>query len=133
MGSRPNWPSNTSYGALKLTLRASSYDWQFAPIVGNTLADAGSASCTTPLPPPPPPPVQTTLTVVASADSYVMPGSANTNYGTATTLLVDGSPAARTYFKFAVTGIGAKTVVSAKLRLYAVDPSDTGGRLHRAT
>jgi hypothetical protein len=30
-----------------------------------------------------------------------------------------------------VTGIGTRTVVSAELRLYAVDPSDAGGRLHR--
>ena len=38
-----------------------------------------------------------------------------------------------TYFKFPVTGIGTKRVVSAKLQLYAVDPSDAGGRLHRVT
>jgi hypothetical protein len=125
--------SNSSYGALKLTLKASGYDWQFAPISGNTLADAGSASCTTPAPPPPPPPAQTTLTILPSADAYVMPTSANTNFGRTSTLLVDGSPVARTYFKFVVAGIGAKSVVSAKLRLYAVDPSDTGGRLHRVS
>src|SRR6185436_1437784 len=55
------------------------------------------------------------------------------SFGYNTTLLVDGSPAARTYLKFPATGIGTKTIVSAKLRLYAVDPSDTGGRLHRVT
>ena len=126
--------SRTSYGALKLTLKAAGYDWQFVPIPGNTLADAGSATCSAPTPPPPPPPpTQSTLTVLASADAYVMPTSANTNYGKKSTLLVDGSPVARTYFKFAVTGIGAKSVVSAKLRLYAVDPSDAGGRLHRVS
>ena len=54
-------------------------------------------------------------------------------FGSTTTLLVDGSPAARTYLKFPVTGIGTKTIVSAKLQLYAVDPSDTGGRLHRVS
>ncbi|MEQ1693741.1 MAG: DNRLRE domain-containing protein [Gemmatimonas sp.] len=126
--------SNTSYGALQLTLRPTSYDWAFAPIPGNTLSDAGSAACYAGVtPPPPPPPTQTTLTISASADAYTLQGSSNSNFGTRTTLLVDGSPAARTYFKFAVTGIGTKSVVSAKLRLYAVDPSDTGGRLHRVS
>ncbi|MBL0171093.1 MAG: DNRLRE domain-containing protein [Gemmatimonadaceae bacterium] len=120
--------SNSSFGALKLTLKAAGYDWQFVSIPGNTLADAGSGTCSAPLPPPP---AQTTLTIPVSADAYTFKNSPNTNYGTQTTLLVDGSPVARTYFKFAVTGIGAKSVVSAKLRLYAVDPSDTGGRLHR--
>jgi hypothetical protein len=39
--------SNTSFGLLKLTLHATSYDWQFVPIAGNTLNDAGTASCVT--------------------------------------------------------------------------------------
>lgn len=124
--------NSNSLGVLRLTLHASSYDWQFVPIPGHTLIDAGSASCVTP-PPPPPPPVQTTLTIGPSADAYTLRNSPNSNYGAATTLLVDGSPEARTYFKFTVSGIGSKTVVSAKLRLYAVDPSNTGGRLHRVT
>ncbi len=122
--------SSSSFGVLKLALRPTSYDWQFASIPGNTLADAGTASCSATLPPPPP---QTTLTIPVSADAYTLQGSSNTNFGKRTTLLVDGSPAARTYFKFAVSGIGSKSVVSAKLRVYAVDPSDAGGRLHRVT
>ncbi len=32
----------TSYGALKLTLRSSSYSWQFIPISGQTFTDFGS-------------------------------------------------------------------------------------------
>jgi acid phosphatase type 7 len=32
-----------------------------------------------------------------------------------------------------VSGLSGKTVVSAVLRLYAVDPSETGGRLHRVS
>lgn len=121
--------SNNSLGILKLTLHAESYDWQFVPIPGHTLADAGSAACNLGAPPPPPP--QTTLTVLANADAYVFQDKPKTNYGSATTLLVDGSPAARAYLKFPVAGIGTKTVVSAVLRVYAVDPSDEGGRLHR--
>jgi Predicted solute binding protein len=33
--------------------------------------------------------------------------------------------------KFAVSGIGNKSVISAKLRLYCVDPSPFGGEFHR--
>jgi fibronectin type 3 domain-containing protein len=34
---------NTSFGVLKLTLHANSYDWQFVPTPGSTLADSGSS------------------------------------------------------------------------------------------
>ena len=130
--------NSNSLGVLKLTLHASSYDWQFVPIPGHTLTDAGSASCVTstqppPPPPPPPPPTQTTLTINPSADAYTLRDTKNANFGSATTLDVDGSPETRTYLKFSVAGIGSKTIVSAKLRLFVVDPSNDGGRLHRVT
>jgi hypothetical protein len=32
-----------------------------------------------------------------------------------------------------VSGIGSRTIVSAKLRVFAVDPSNNGGSLHRVT
>ncbi len=121
--------NNTSLGILQLTLHSSSFDWQFVPIPGHTLADAGTASCHDAAPPPP----QTTLTILPSADAHVLKNTPNRNYGSANPLLVDGSPVARGYLKFAVSGIGSKTIVSAKLRLYAVDPSNSGGRLHRVS
>lgn len=121
---------NTAFGVLKLTLRASSYAWEFVPIPGDALTDVGSAACVT-SGSPPPPPTGTTLTIAASADAHTLQTSPSKRFGTATTLLVDGSPAARTYLKFPVTGVAGKTVTSAVLRLYAVDPSDEGGRLHR--
>ena len=37
--------NDTTFGVLKLTLHASSYDWQFAPVPGGTFTDSGSASC----------------------------------------------------------------------------------------
>lgn len=126
--------NNNSFGVLQLTLRDNSYDWQFVSTAGGTLTDSGTATCRSSAPPPPPPPsTQDTIVIAASADAYVLSGSSRSNYGTKTTLLVDGSPTARTYLKFNVAGVGTKTVVSATLRLYAVDPSDTGGRLHRVT
>jgi len=124
--------NSNSLGIMKLTLHAEGYDWQFVPIPGHTLTDAGSATCNLGAPPPPPPPPPpATLTILASADAYTFQDKPKSNFGSATVLLVDASPAARTYFKFPVTGIGTKSVVSAVLRVYAVDPSNEGGRLHR--
>ena len=37
--------NNTTYGVLKLTLHATSYDWQFVPIAAQTFTDSGSADC----------------------------------------------------------------------------------------
>jgi len=34
-----------TYGVLKLTLRASSYDWQFIPVAGSTFTDSGTEPC----------------------------------------------------------------------------------------
>jgi hypothetical protein len=37
--------NNTTWGVLKLTLHATSYDWEFVPAAGGTFHDAGSAAC----------------------------------------------------------------------------------------
>jgi hypothetical protein len=37
--------NTTTWGVLKLTLHATSYDWQFIPITGQTFTDSGSANC----------------------------------------------------------------------------------------
>jgi hypothetical protein len=34
-----------TFGVLKLTLHATSYDWEFVPVEGGAFSDAGSASC----------------------------------------------------------------------------------------
>ena len=34
-----------TYGVLKLTLRAESYEWRFVPAEGGAFTDAGSARC----------------------------------------------------------------------------------------
>jgi hypothetical protein len=34
-----------TYGVLKLTLRATGYDWQFVPVAGATFTDSGSGTC----------------------------------------------------------------------------------------
>ncbi|HET6595329.1 MAG TPA: Ig-like domain-containing protein [Anaerolineales bacterium] len=37
--------NNIANGVLKLTLHATSYDWQFVPIAGQTFTDSGAANC----------------------------------------------------------------------------------------
>jgi acid phosphatase type 7 len=37
--------NNTTYGVIRLTLRASSYSWRFHPVAGKTWTDSGTTSC----------------------------------------------------------------------------------------
>ena len=37
--------NGSTYGVLKLTLRATGYDWQFVPVAGATFTDSGTGSC----------------------------------------------------------------------------------------
>jgi chitodextrinase len=62
-------------------------------------------------------------------DASVRADAPTANYGSATTIQTDGSPLKDFLLRFAVSGIGTATVTSATLRLYVVDPSDTGGTL----
>jgi len=43
--------NSSTYGVLKLTLRPTSYDWQFVPVAGGTFSDSGSAACVSTGPP----------------------------------------------------------------------------------
>ena len=74
------------------------------------------------------------LTVISDADTYVSNSAStvNTNYGTMTNLLVDGSPQQEGLVRFTVGGIQGG-VVSAKLRLYVRDPSVGGPSVYGAT
>ncbi len=59
---------NNTFGVLRLTLHATSYDWQFVPVAGGTFTDSGSAPCHGPpgaALPPPPPPRDTTAPVIS--------------------------------------------------------------------
>ena len=67
------WNGDT-FGVLKLTLSAGSYDWAFIPVAGETFTDSGSTACHAA---PPPPPAQ-----VPSVRSQ----STGTSNGPATTL-----------------------------------------------
>jgi chitodextrinase len=67
------------------------------------------------------------LTFSPSADATIREGAPTTNYGTSSSLSIDSSPSEHGLMKFSVTGIGARTVATAKLRLFNVGASDTGG------
>jgi len=122
--------NSTSFGLLRLTLHPTSLDWQFVPVPGATLADAGSLACRGNAPPPPPPPSPVTLTTLAVADAYVASGSPSANRGTLTRLIVGSTPVSRTFLRFTVSGVGSRTVTSVRLRLYGTDPSSFGGNVH---
>jgi hypothetical protein len=66
----------------------------------------------------------TSVTFLPIADSYVNEASPTTNYGTATTLRVDGSPIVRSYLRFTVQGLNG-TVAKATLRIFANSASSS--------
>lgn len=64
------------------------------------------------------------VTFLPLADSYVNSDSPTTNYGTLTTLRVDGSPTIRSYLRFTVQGLNG-TVTKATLRIFANSASSS--------
>jgi PKD repeat protein len=78
----------------------------------------------------PPPALQTFF---PAADARVKSSSPTGNYGSEPELRVRaGDPTHRVYLRFAVSGVLGAPVESAKLRLFATDPSDDGGALYPA-
>ena len=71
------------------------------------------------------PSIPTTFTFVPVADSYVNETSPTSNYGTSSSLRVDGSPFVRSYLRFNVQGL-AGTITKATLRVYATSSSSVG-------
>jgi chitodextrinase len=91
---------------------------------GNTSGSSNIVTITTPAPP-------TTLAFVPAADTYVESDVPTTNFGSATQIIVDNSPVRNVLLKFAVSGVGSRQLVSAKLRLYCEDGSGVGGAFYR--
>ena len=67
-----------------------------------------------------------TVTLTATADSWVAGGAAATNYGSSTTLSVDNSPAEVTYLKFDLSAYAGRTLESATLQLRSAGSGSTG-------
>jgi hypothetical protein len=137
-----------TYGVLKLTLHPTSYDWQFVPEAGKTFTDSGTANCHGNVPPATPTrtktptktptgsnptsaPAGNAFTFAPIDDAYIYQTNANTRYGSATTLQTDNSPVKNFLLKFNVAGLNGQTITRAKLRLYAVNRSNTGGNFYR--
>jgi hypothetical protein len=116
----------TSFGVLKLTLHAGSFDYEFLPVPGETFADAGTGAChdkpegsvEEPTPPAP-------TSWTADADAIVAQKSPDTNYGSKSTLVTDSDPASSAYVRFTVPEVDG-TVNRARLRLWATDGSANG-------
>ncbi|MDQ5807169.1 MAG: Ig-like domain-containing protein, partial [Actinomycetota bacterium] len=70
---------NSSFGVLRLTLKAGSYAWRFLPQAGHRFTDEGETACsTTTGSTPPPPPADTTapgVALTAPADAATVSGS----------------------------------------------------------
>ncbi|WP_407709858.1 Ig-like domain-containing protein [Arthrobacter nitrophenolicus] len=67
-----------------------------------------------------------TVTLTATADTYVSSATPTTNYATSTMLGSDNSPAEVAYFKFDLTGRAGKTLESATLQLRSAGSGSTG-------
>jgi hypothetical protein len=76
-------------------------------------------------------PTATVLSFAPTDDTFVALDFPTTSYGAANKIEVDNSPVKHILLKFTVTGVGARSVASAKLRLHAVDPSGSGGQFYR--
>ncbi len=124
---------NSDFGVIKFNLHPASYDWQFINLSGQ-IVDAGTSGCNGSggtIPTPPPPASGTVLTIKPSQDAYVDAALPGSNFGSATTLRVDGSPQLQFALSFPVSGIAGRQVIGATLRLYTTNPSKNGGEIHR--
>ncbi len=86
---------------------------------GNHSSQSLPASVTTPALPP-------SLTFTVGADTYVNSGSPTTNYGTATSWRVEGSPDLHAYLRFTVQGLAGSSIASAYLKVYTNSSSSVG-------
>jgi len=121
--------NNDTYGVLKLTLHPDSYSWEFIPVAGGTFTDSGTARCVV---------LETSfsseiLVFSPTDDATVKSDSPDGNFGSDRTLQADHDPDDNFLIKFAVSGLNGRPVISAKLRLYNVNDSDTGGDFYSVT
>ena len=97
-----------------------SYTVRARDAAGNTSPDSTTATATTSAAAP-----AGTITVAASADSYVDKGRATTNYGSATRIVTDGNPVNNVFVRFAVPPLAGR-VTSAQVRMTVGSGTDDG-------
>jgi hypothetical protein len=66
------------------------------------------------------------MTPIPVADSYIDTSKPTTNYGTLTTLRVDGSPIVNSYLRFSVPSLGGNSINQVRLLIYANSASSSG-------
>jgi hypothetical protein len=112
-----------THGVLMLTLRADGYEWVFVPVAGKTFTDSGTGR-THEAPPP-----RTRMSFAVTGDSWVDQAHPKRNYGSATTLLMDGNTTngldAHTYMKAAVSK-ATGTINRAALRMWVTNNTADG-------
>jgi acid phosphatase type 7 len=134
-----------TYGVLKLTLHADSYDWQFVPEAGKTFTDSGTDKChgetspantlaitPTPTQTVPPTPATTAFTFPPTADAYISKTRPTLNFGASNMLRLYGGPLGASYLRFDVQGLPG-SVTRATLRLYANSESRYGYQVRTVT
>ena len=80
--------NSETWGVLKMTLHADSYDWEFQPIPGQTFTDSGSSPCVTVVSVPPAPAGAAAPAANATADNSAPAATSST--GSAAAVPADG-------------------------------------------
>jgi hypothetical protein len=124
-GTQIGTASGTTY-ADTTTQASTTYGYSIVAVdgAGNVSDASNTASATTPAP-------SSVLTFTPTADTYVQSDKATSNFGSATIISTDNSPIKHMLLKFAVSGVGTRSIASVKLRLYCIDPSSFGGNFQR--
>ncbi len=118
--------SGTTLTYADATVAASTtYSYQVVAkdLAGNQSGPSIASGVTTPAPSGP-----TTLSFVAAADSYTDATAAAANFGTATNVFADTSPAQRGYLRFVASGISG-TVQSAVVRVWVTDSASNAPQI----
>ena len=103
-----------------------SYQVRARDAAGNTSGFSNTDTETTPSAP-------TSFSFTPTDDTFVRADLPTSTNGSVTSIQVDNSPVKHILLKFSVSGLAGRTVTSAKLRLYCVDPSDIGGVFYRVS
>jgi len=73
------------------------------------------------------------LTFAPSDDAYVRVDARHDNFGSASTLQVDGDKEKDILMRFSVSGLAGRPIASARLRLYNLNDAPVGGDFRRVT
>jgi chitodextrinase len=116
--------TSTTYSDTGLTANTPYQYYVTAYDFSNNESDPSTTVSTTTLAP------SSVLTFTPAADTYAASDTPTTVEGSGSQFITDNSPVKHLFVRFNVNGVGTSKVVSAKLRLYCVNPSPMGGQFH---